>query len=303
MKKIIVIIGPTGIGKTSFAIKTANHFNGEIIGADSMQIYKHLTIGTAKPDANELKQAPHHLIDFLDPKQEFDAGLYVKLADQAIEDILSRNKIPIIAGGTGLYVRALLNGLFRSDSICEQTLGQLTCEVEQKGNLHVYERLQKCDPDASSKIHPNDTFRVIRALEVFLTTGEKISDRQEKHNFNEIRYHNFKIGLDIDRDKLYERINMRVDLMLDQGLLKEVKNLVKKGYSLDLKSMQSIGYRHMGLFIENKIDWSEAVRLLKRDTRRYAKRQMTWFRKQTDIHWYKPTEFDQAKIEIKDFLT
>ncbi|MFH2060431.1 MAG: tRNA (adenosine(37)-N6)-dimethylallyltransferase MiaA [Pseudomonadota bacterium] len=303
MKKIIVIIGPTGIGKTSFAIKTANRFNGEIIGADSMQIYKHLTIGTAKPDSDELKQAPHHLIDFLDPKQEFDAGLFVKLADLAIEDILSRNKMPIIAGGTGLYVRALINGLFRSDSICEQVLDQLTNEIEQKGNLHVYERLQKCDPMAASKIHPNDTFRVIRALEVFLTTGDKISDRQEKHNFNEIRYHSLKIGLDIDRDKLYERINMRVDLMLDQGLLEEVKNLVKKGYSLDLKSMQSIGYRHMGLFLKNKIDWSEAVRLLKRDTRRYAKRQMTWFRKQTDIHWYKPTEFYQAENEIKDFLT
>ncbi|MFH2093972.1 MAG: tRNA (adenosine(37)-N6)-dimethylallyltransferase MiaA [Pseudomonadota bacterium] len=303
MKKIIVIIGPTGIGKTAFAIQVATHFNGEIISADSMQIYKHLTIGTAKPDAEQLKQAPHHLLDFLNPDEEFDAGLFMKSADQAIEDICSRNKVPIVAGGTGLYVRALLNGLFRSDSVCEQTLNQLTLQIEQKGNQYVYEQLQKYDPMAASRIHMNDTFRVIRALEVFLTTGSKISDQHKQHNFKEHRYQNLKIGLYIDREKLYDRINQRVDLMLEQGLLEEVKNLVKKGYSLDLKSMQSIGYKQMGLFIQNKIDWPQAVNLLKRDTRRYAKRQMTWFRKQTDIHSFKPSQFDQAKQEIKDFLT
>ncbi len=303
MNKIVVICGPTGIGKTSFAIKVARAFNGEIIGADSMQIYKHLTIGTAKPDAQELMQAPHHLVDFLDPKEEFDAGLFVKKADLAIKEITDRGRLPVIAGGTGLYVRALLNGLFRAHPICEKTLEQLSREVEENGPGSVYQKLEKCDAKAAKKIHPNDTFRVIRALEVFLTTGQKISDFHKKHNFEESRYSHIKIGLYMDREKLYKRINQRVELMLEKGLLNEVKTLVEIGYPLDLKSMQSIGYKHMGLYLENKIDWNEAVRLLKRDTRRYAKRQMTWFRKQSDIFWFKCSEFDKAKKQIKDFLT
>ncbi|MCP4159373.1 MAG: tRNA (adenosine(37)-N6)-dimethylallyltransferase MiaA [Deltaproteobacteria bacterium] len=303
MKKIIVIVGPTGIGKTSFAIKAATHFNGEIVGADSMQIYKHMDIGTAKPDSEEMIQAPHHLVDFLDPKEEFDAGAFVRTADKIISDIISRGKIPIVVGGTGLYVRALINGLFRSTTINEQTLEQLTQDIEKNGNLHVYHRLQACDPIAAKKIHPNDTFRVIRALEVFLTTGKKISDRHKSHNFKEKRYDTIKIGLFMDREKLYQRINMRVDIMLDQGLLNEVRSLVEKGYSLDLKTMQSIGYKQMGLFIKGEVDWDEAIRLLKRDTRRYAKRQMTWFKKESNIRWYKPDEFETAIPVLKDFLT
>ncbi len=303
MNKIVVICGPTGIGKTSFAIKVARRFNGEIIGADSMQIYKYMTIGTAKPEAEELLQARHHLVDFLDPKLEFDAGLFMKKADSAIKDITDRGRLPVIAGGTGLYVRALLNGLFRSHPVCEETLEQLTREVEKKGPESMYKRLEKCDAKAAKKIHPNDTFRVIRALEVFITTGQKISDFQKKHDFKENRYPHIKIGLYMDREKLYERINKRVDIMLEKGLLNEVKTLVENGYGLDLKSMQSIGYKHMGLYLEKKVDWNEAVRLLKRDTRRYAKRQMTWFRKQTDILWFECCEFDKAQNRIKDFLT
>jgi tRNA dimethylallyltransferase len=185
MKKIIIICGPTGIGKTSFAISIARRFNGEIIGADSMQIYKHMTIGTAKPGPEELKQAPHHLVDFLDPKDEFDAGLYVKAADKAIEDITSRKKIPIITGGTGFYIRALLNGLFRAKPICEKTVSQLNRELKDKGSQSLYQTLVKCDPKAAKKLHPNDSFRVIRALEVYQTTCLKISDRQIKHDFKE----------------------------------------------------------------------------------------------------------------------
>ena len=303
MKRIIVICGPTGIGKTSFAISVARRFNGEIIGADSMQIYKHMNIGTAKPDTEELKLVRHHLVNFVDPKEDFDAGKFVKAADNAIEDISARGKIPIIAGGTGLYIKALLHGLFRSKPICPQTISELTRELEEKGSTSLYQKLEKCDPKAAKKIHPNDSFRVIRALEVCQTTGQKISDRQKNHNFEDQRYNFFKIGLYMDRGKLYDRINKRVGLMLNQGLLNEVTTLAQKGYSFNLKSMQSIGYKHMAMFINNEIDWEEAVRLFKRDTRRYAKRQFTWFHKDKDMHWLMPSQLDEAEKLIKEFLT
>jgi tRNA dimethylallyltransferase len=303
MKKIIVICGPTGIGKTSLSIALARRFNGEIIGADSMQIYQYMNIGTAKPSPAELKQARHHMIDFLGPEEEFDAGLYVKTADRVISDITDRGKLPILAGGTGLYIRALLHGLFRSRPICEKTLAGLNKELEEKGESALFQKLILCDPKAAEKIHPHDSFRVIRALEVYQTTGQKISDRQKKHNFNDLKYESLKFGLVMDRERLYKRINERVDLMLSDGLLNEVKTLIKKGYPLTLKSMQSIGYKHMGLFINKEVTWDEAVRLLKRDTRRYAKRQLTWFRKDKEIIWITPFDIDTAEKRIKDFLT
>ncbi len=303
MKKIIVICEPTGIGKTSFSIAIARHFNGEIIGADSMQVYKYLDIGTAKPDKEELKQAPHHLVNYIDPKEDFDAGMYVKAADEMIENIGASGKIPIIVGGTGLYIRALLHGLFRSKPICRDTISQLTQELEENGTFELYRKLKNYDPDAAAKIHPNDSFRVIRALEVCQTSGRKLSDRQKQHNFKTLRYNYLKIGLFMERDKLYERINTRVDEMLDKGLLNEVKTLAEKGYSFDLKPMQSIGYKHMALFLNKDLDWEESVRLFKRDSRRYAKRQFTWFNKDKEINWLKPSQFKEAEILIKEFLT
>jgi len=303
MEKIIIICGPTGIGKTSFAIKLAEIFNAEIVSADSMQIYKLMNIGTAKPDPEELKRAKHHVIDFLDPKEDFDAGMYVKSADTAIANIVKRGKIPIVAGGTGLYIKALLHGLFRTKSINKKTLTLLEKELQKKGNNELYKQLEQYDPKAAKAIHPNDSFRVIRALEFFKTNSQKISDWQKNHDFNDQRYAFIKLGLYMDREKLYERINERVDIMLSQGLLKEVVNLMNCGYSLDLKSMQSIGYKHMGMFIKKEIEWGEAVRLLKRDTRRYAKRQLTWFNKDKEINWVKPSEIEKAKRVIKDFLT
>lgn len=303
MKRIIIICGPTGVGKTSVAIQAAQNFNGEIIGADSMQIYRYMNIGTAKPDSEEINLIRHHLIDCIDPKDEFNAGRYVKAADKAIQDITSRGKIPIITGGTGLYIKALLNGLFRSESICTETLSRLTRELEEKGSHALYEKLSECDPKAAGRIHPNDSFRIIRALEVFQTTGNRISDHQLGHNFNDQRYTGLKIGLYMDRDKLYDRINQRVDVMMNKGLLNEVLFLVEKGYSFNLKPMQSIGYKHMAMFIQNETSLTEAVRLLKRDTRRYAKRQFTWFNKDKDIVWYKPSEINEIEKLIKDFLT
>jgi tRNA dimethylallyltransferase len=303
MKKIIVICGPTGIGKTSFAISVAQRFNGEIIGADSLQIYRYLNIGTAKPEPGEVKRVRHHLIDFVDPKDDFDAGCYVAAADKAIDDITARGKLPIVTGGTGLYIRALLNGLFRSAPLCKKTMVQLTRELEDQGSLKLYQKLVQCDPEAAKKIHPNDSFRVIRALEVYQATGHRISDRHNRHRFDAVRYHSMKIGLHMDRETLYDHINKRVDLMLHQGLLEEVVTLLEKGYSFDLKPLQSIGYKHMVMFINHEVDWEEAVRLFKRDTRRYAKRQFTWFRKDKEIHWLMPSQVDPAEQMIKEFLT
>lgn len=303
MVNIIVICGPTGIGKTSFSISLARAFNGEIVGADSMQIYKYMDIGTAKPSPDEVAKARHHLVDFIDPADPFDAGRYVQQADLAIIEIAGRKKLPIVAGGTGLYIRALLHGLFRSTPICAKTMAKLTCEFEEKGGRHMHDQLKSCDPVAAQKIHPNDAFRVLRALEVYQTTGKPISDRQTHHNFNQNRYRYLKLGLKMDRDVLYERINQRVEIMLDSGLLDEVRGLIKKGYSLDLKSMQSIGYKQMGMFLKNEVDYNEAVRLLKRDTRRYAKRQFTWFNRDKDIHWLEPDRIDEAKKRVKEFLT
>ncbi len=303
MKKIITICGPTGIGKTNFAIGIARHFNGEIIGADSMQIYKYMDIGTAKPDADDLKRTPHHLVDFLDPKEEFDAGLYATRAGQIIESLCNEGKLPIVAGGTGLYIRALLHGLFRAQPVCEKTLSDLTRLQREKGNLFLHEQLKLCDPVAAQKIHPNDSFRLVRALEVFKTTGQPISGKQKAHDFKESKYQSLTIGLCMDRKKLYERINQRVDIMINQGLLNEVNFLVDKGYSLDLKPMQSIGYRHMGMFLKQEVEFTEAVRLLKRDTRRYAKRQFTWFKKEPDLIWLEPSQIEAAINLINEFLT
>jgi tRNA dimethylallyltransferase len=303
MKNIITICGPTGIGKTGFAIFLARAFKGEIIGADSMQIYKYMDIGTAKPDAAERAQVRHHLVDFLDPAKEFDAGQYAQMADQAIDAIVQNGHLPIVAGGTGLYIRALLYGLFRSRPVCRTTLAGLSETLEKKGAPSLHRQLAFCDPAAARRIHPHDGFRIIRALEVFLTTGVPISRKQTQHGFTRPRYRSLTLGLCMDRRDLYERINQRVDMMMAQGLFSEVQNLVRKGYDLNLKSMQSIGYRHMGQVINKELDLDTAVCLLKRDTRRYAKRQFTWFRKEPGIVWITPSEKDRAAALVKEFLT
>ena len=302
MTKIITICGPTGIGKTGFAIALARELNGEIIGADSMQIYKYMDVGTAKPDERERQLAIHHLVDFLDPADNFDAKRFTALADQAICDIATRGRVPVVAGGTGLYIRALIHGLFRGKAACPKTLEKLNKTLEEKGGLALHEQLLKCDPKAAEKIHPNDGFRIVRALEVFLTTGVPVSQCRQTHDFKSDRYQSLTFGLHMDRKLLYDRINQRVDIMMAQGLLDEVKNLVNQGYSLELKSMQSIGYRHMGMYIKGEVSLEEAVRLLKRDTRRYAKRQFTWFNKERNLIWIDAKEIEKAIETAKSFL-
>jgi tRNA dimethylallyltransferase len=302
MTKIITICGPTGIGKTGFAIALARELNTEIIGADSMQIYKYMDIGTAKPDERERRLAVHHLVDFLDPAENFDAKQFTALADQVICDLAKQGRVPVVAGGTGLYIRALIHGLFRGKPACPATLDKLNQTLEERGGLALHAQLAQCDPEAAEKIHPNDGFRIVRALEVFLTTGVPISQCRQTHDFKSDRYQSLTFGLHMDRKLLYDRINRRVDIMMDQGLLDEVKRLVSRGYSLDLKSMQSIGYRHMGMYLRGEVSYDEAVRLLKRDTRRYAKRQFTWFNKEKDLIWIDAGQVEKAIETAKDFL-
>jgi tRNA dimethylallyltransferase len=284
-------------------MRLAEIFDGEIVGADSMQIYRHMDIGTAKPTAKEKAQVKHHMIDIIDPDERFDARQYAVMARERVETLYHRNKIPFVVGGTGFYIKALLNGLFETEAEGENIRNGLKKEADIHGAAFLYDRLCRQDPEASKKIHPNDAYRIIRALEVLAMTGKAISGLHKAHGFNDHPFVVLKIGLHIPREILYDRINKRVDVMIDHGLLDEVKGLLAMGCSPDSKSMQSIGYRHMVDFIYGDCSWEETVRTFKRDTRRYAKRQMTWFRADPEIIWKAPDAMEDIKILIQKFLT
>ena len=299
---IVVICGPTGIGKTTTAILLAEAYGGEIVSADSMQIYRFMEIGTAKPTPAEQARIPHHMIDIIAPEDPFDAAQYEKMARGIIRALHERGKLPIIAGGTGFYIKALTSGLFDTVSIDATVRQQLRKEAATLGPEVLYKRLSVIDPVSAEKLHPNDTYRIVRALEVFETTGSPISSHHRRHQFREHPFRQIKIGIAMDRDALYARIDARVVTMLREGLLDEVRKLLDKGYAPSLKSMQSIGYRHMVAFIQGRLTWEEAVRTLKRDTRRYAKRQLAWFKADTDIHWLAPDQIEDMKKLIDPFL-
>jgi tRNA dimethylallyltransferase len=298
----VVVCGPTGIGKTAFAIDLARRFKGEIIGADSMQLYRHMDIGTAKPTPEERAAVRHHMVDVVDPDGHFDAEMYANMAYAKVVELADNKILPFIVGGTGLYIKALVHGLFESAEIDEHVRQRLKEEAADKGGAYLHARLEKVDPFAAARIHANDTYRIVRALEIYESTGRTLSVSQQQHQFRPQRLQTVKIGLAMDREALYRRIDKRVDLMLDQGLLKEVQGLIEAGYAMALKSMQSLGYRHMGAFLNNGVDWEEAVRTLKRDTRHYAKRQMTWFRADPEIVWMGPQDIEKAVACIADFL-
>ncbi|MDY0219682.1 MAG: tRNA (adenosine(37)-N6)-dimethylallyltransferase MiaA [Desulfobacterium sp.] len=299
-KKIVLVCGPTGIGKTGFAIDLALRVNGEIIGADSMQIYRYMDVGTAKPDHGERSMVFHHLVDVVDPDEDFDAARFTSLADSAIDQLLQKGRAAIVAGGTGFYFQALVHGLFRTAKANPAVVRAF--EREAAGGVDLHARLLTVDPESAAKIHPNDLFRIIRALEVAVTHGTPISQLRQAHGFKGERYRTLKFGLYMDRENLYQRIEKRVDMMLDQGLIQEVKALVHRGYGLGLKSMQSIGYRHVGQYLQCETGFEEMVAQLKRDTRRYAKRQLTWFKRDKDMIWLMPHEIERAFSLTADFL-
>ncbi len=286
--RVVVVCGPTATGKTSVGIEIAAALGGEIISADSMQVYRHLDIGTAKPTAAERAAAPHHLIDIVDPDEPFDAARYAALAREKVVALHRRGLVPLVVGGTGLYIKALLHGLFRSDASDPAVRRRLAAEAESEGIQQLHARLAACDPQTAARLHPNDTARVLRALEVVEVTGRPISAFHRTHRFAEEPFTALLIGLDLARGQLYERIDRRVDAMLAAGFEEEVRRLLARGYGSQLKPMQSIGYSHLAAMITGRIDRVEAIRTLKRDTRRFAKRQLTWFRAAPGILWRPP---------------
>lgn len=297
-----MICGPTGVGKTGFAIALAGHFDAEIIGADSMQIYRLMDIGTAKPTESERNAVPHHLVDVVDPDQPFDAAAYAEQAGQAVRQITGGGKLPLVVGGTGLYIKSLIYGLFNSRPYDADLRRRLQQEAEQKGAAALHHRLAERDSKAAARIHPNDTYRLVRALEVLELTGNSIIDHHRSHGFARPRYHALKIGLTLPREQLYARIDQRVDAMINAGFRAEVRELLARGYGPELKAMQSLGYRHLTDFIQGRLDWAETLRTLKRDHRRYAKRQMTWFGADASVHWMAPDALPQAVERVRQFL-
>lgn len=300
--KIIIICGPTGIGKTTVAIDLAQHFGGQIIGADSMQIYKYMDIGTAKPTADDQAHVVHHMIDIVAPDEPFDAARYAKGARRIIAELCEREILPFVVGGTGLYIKALLHGLFDDDASDLQVRAKLKAEAESHGIEYLHQRLRRLDPETANRLHPNDTYRILRALEVVLSCGQAISQLHRDHAFAEQPFDALKIGLNMTRGRLYERINRRVDAMLAAGFIDEVKTLLARGYAADLKAMQSIGYRHLVDFIQGRLSLDECIRTLKRDHRRYAKRQLTWFNSDPDIIWQAPGQIEEMIHLVDRFI-
>jgi tRNA dimethylallyltransferase len=295
--RIIVVLGPTAVGKSEVALELAETLEAEIINADSQQVYRHMDIGTGKPTKEHREIVPHHLIDIVDPNEEFNAALFRTLAIEALEKIQSRGKRAIVSGGTGLYIKALTRGLFVGPAADPAVRQRLAKELAAGRGRLLYERLAQVDPNAVSRIHSSDRQRIIRALEVYELTGRPMSEWQKEHAFKEIRFDALKIGLERDRRELYELINQRCERMIQDGLIDEVQSLVAHGYSLTLKALQSVGYRHAGLFLTGSMSLEAALSLMQRDTRRLAKRQLTWFRADQEIHWFHPDR-DRGKIRL-----
>ena len=301
--RFVILLGPTGVGKSKVAIELAEEFGGEIISADSMQVYRYMDIGTAKPTLDEQKRVRHHLIDLVNPDQPFHAELYRVLGRKAIDQLYSDGKPIWVVGGTGLYIKSLTQGLFGSPKIDPTVRERLKREAAEKGEGFLYQRLKSVDPKTASFLHSRDLFRTIRALEVFDSTGIPISFFREQHGFGERPYLTLKIGLETDRMALYRRIERRVDRMIERGFLQEVRGLMERGYGPELKPMQSLGYRQMVQFLSKEMGWTEAISQMKRDTRRYAKRQWTWFKADPEIHWRNESaDRQRISLEVASFL-
>jgi len=298
---LLILLGPTGIGKTDIAIKLAQKMpNMEIVSADSMQIYKYMDIGTAKPNKNILKIIKHHMIDIVDPAENFDVIQYSKLATKKILDIFKRGKMPILIGGSGLYIASIIEPIFPGpgkDNVYREMLEE---EAKTYGKQYLHEKLSKIDPISASKIKPNDLRRIIRALEVYKSTGKTISYLQKKASNKNTKFKYHIIGLKRGRENLYQRINLRVDKMINNGLIDEIKNLRARGYNENLNSMQGLGYKQINKYLNGEYDKETAINLIKRDTRRYAKRQMTWFNnKIKNIEWINLDNYNEDEIISK----
>ena len=299
--KVAVLVGPTAVGKTAVALELAQELGAEIVNADSLQVYRELNIGTAKPTEAERALVPHHLVDVADPPEAYDADRYSREGRRVLAQLHGRGVIPLVAGGTGLYLKALLSGLFSEGSPDPKIRRRLREELTDRGLPQLYERLKSLDPASAWRLHPNDTYRILRALEVITATGETLSALHESHQFRDAPYHTLKLGLLRPREELNQRIEARVEVMLAQGLLEEVKGLLDR-YSPDLKPLQALGYRHLIAFLQERWSWEEALDLLKRDTRRYAKRQLTWFKKDQEVRWHTPEQIPEMLAALREFF-
>ncbi len=283
-RKVIVIVGPTCSGKSKLGIDLAKKLNGEIISADSRQFYKYLNIGTAKPSLKELQKIKHHLIDFLDPAQDYNVNKFENDSIKIIEELHRKNIQPIVIGGSGLYLKALIDGIFDEVDTDEKIREELLEKRKKYGNEYLYNELKKIDPESASKMLPQNWKRVIRAIEVFKLTGKPIWMHQKNHKRN-IDINFLQFGLNWDREILYKRIEDRVDAMIENGLVDEVKNILKLGYNKNLNALNTVGYKEIISYLNEEISLERAIELIKRNTRRYAKRQMTWFNKDKRISW------------------
>ncbi|MEN6624374.1 MAG: tRNA (adenosine(37)-N6)-dimethylallyltransferase MiaA [Smithella sp.] len=299
---LVIINSPTATGKTELAIDLALSFDGEIINADSMQVYRYLDIGTAKPTLEERKKVRHHLIDVVDPDEEFNAAIFTEQARKIIEDITTSGKPVFIVGGTGLYIRALTRGIIQTPKVDEKIRNYYRSLRDSLGKEHLYNLLQQKDKEAAQRINSNDSVRVIRALEVLEQTGESIVTLQKRHSFRDNPYNTYKVGLEIDRNELKKRIAARIDKMIAAGLLEEVKGLLQRGYGENLKSMQSLGYKQIIDFIKGKYNLENAVLQINHETWRYAKRQLTWFAADREIEWYSSELRNVIKKNVDSFL-
>ena len=301
--KIVVILGPTAVGKSDLALELADAINGAIVNADSQQVYRYLDIGTGKPAKADRDRVEHFMIDVVDPDEEFNAALYRRRATECIERIHQGKRNAIVCGGTGLYLKALTQGIFEGSSQDLEIRRGLEQQIAREGLAPLHRRLTEIDPSIVATIHPNDRQRTIRAMEVYLLTGKRMSEWQKEHGFQEQPFDVLKIGLNRPRDELYDLINRRCERMVEDGLLEEVRGLVARGYGLSLKSLCSVGYRQMGQVLAGRQALIDAIEEMKRETRHLAKRQHTWFRGDRDIVWFHPTE-QRSEINqaIKNFL-
>lgn len=305
--KILVIVGPTASGKTRMAVELAQRHNGEVISADSMQIYRTMDIGTAKPTKEEMGGVPHHMIDVADPEEDFSVARYVEMAARCVDDVLERGKLPIVAGGTGLYIDSLLSGrTFAPFSPDSALRGELERELEEKGGQAMLEALAQVDPEAAQRLHPNDHKRIIRALEVYRSTGKTITQHNRETQAIPPRYNALTIGLAFqDRQAMWRRIDQRVDEMVAAGLEDEVRRLLTSGISPKCTAMQAIGYKEFTQALSGEMTWQEAADVVKLRSRQYAKRQLTWFGRNPNTRWVRwddPPEFEQGRRASTEYM-
>jgi tRNA dimethylallyltransferase len=300
---LVVIVGPTAVGKTRLALRLAGELGAEIVSADSRQVYRGMDIGTDKPAAEERQRVPHHLVDIVDPDEKLTLARYQDMAYAAIGDVLARGRVPLLVGGTGLYIKAVVEGWSIPRVKPNEALrAELVREAEVKGEEALHARLRQVDPVAAEKIDPRNVRRVIRALEVYLETGKPISELQRRRP---PPYRILQIGLTMDRAALYQRIDQRVDRMIERGLVEEVRGLVEQGYGRELPAMSGLGYRQIGCYLRGEISLAEAIRLIKRDTRRFVRQQYNWFRLDDErIHWFQALDdpYERVKGVILQFL-